>query len=706
MAIAKRYVDESEKINKQIRESYEYFFENNQRFHDCRRYVYQSSLTDKDRDFLSKVKWPMVEFNTLKPYVSRLRGEFSKQTPSIEVCSKADATQTDYILNNILESHIRAILDEANQNQFSDNLYEDSITGGYSVAKVYTDYESENSFNQVIKLERVYDPTLCFFDPLARMSHKGDGQYCGEHFPMRKEEVEEIFGLNLDDELFVSGKDGFSWYYQTQTQKIALVCHFYKKKNKEIRKVMLADGRVMEKQKYQQMVENWSDVTEPPVIVKERNVKKTIVCRYTLIGGIVREYIETDFSYLPLVFVDGDSKLLNYSGATYQRTIPFIEPALASQRMKNFTGQAFLNDILTLMQQKIMMPIDAFPEKMEQAKMWLMPQLASVLLYNDRDPQGNPITPPTPIVRQPIDPSIYNSFVGADDAVRSVLSTFDVSEGVNNNDLSGKAIVEAATQSNSVAMPNIMNFNAAITQIGNIILDLIPKYYVTERTIPIIDASGERSFVSVNNGMINFDYDPTLLSCMVKPAVNFEIQKQRSLDLLISLSESLPAFGALMNQPQALGVILDNISIRGGDKLKQISNQAATQPPQPNPQMMAVQAKMQEIQGDIQYKMAQLQNEQQKMQLDAQNQAVANQIKYLQLQIEQQQLELSKYQTILQAELDSRDQNIQVQKAGVEQEAKLADLQMAAMDMRHKHDMDVSDRIDKMINENKFGALS
>jgi len=60
----------------------------------------------------------------------------------------------------------------------------------------------------------------------------------------------------------------------------------------------------------------------------------------------------------------------------------------------------------------------------------------------------------------------------------------------------------------------------------------------------------------------------------------------------------------------------------------------------------------------------------------------------------------------LQAELDSRDQNIQVQKAGVEQEAKLADLQMAAMDMRHKHDMDVSDRIDKMINENKFGALS
>ena len=143
MAIAKRYVDESEKINKQIRESYEYFFENNQRFHDCRRYVYQSSLTDKDRDFLSKVKWPMVEFNTLKPYVSRLRGEFSKQTPSIEVCSKADATQTDYILNNILESHIRAILDEANQNQFSDNLYEDSITGGYSVAKVYTDYESE-----------------------------------------------------------------------------------------------------------------------------------------------------------------------------------------------------------------------------------------------------------------------------------------------------------------------------------------------------------------------------------------------------------------------------------------------------------------------------------------------------------------------------------------------------------------------------------
>lgn len=695
MQVAKRYVDESDKINCQIRESHEYFLDNIERYNECRSAVYNTSLTDSDTEFLSKLNWPQIEFPILKPYISRLRGEWSKQTPSITVNAKSDQVANDD-LNDFLENHIRAIIDDANKEQFEDDVFSDTVTGGFSVMKVSTEYESDSSFNQVIKIGRVFNPTLCFFDPLANKSHKGDGEYCGEHFPMHKDDVEEMFNIDLNSVSFSRATDGFNWYYQTQEHKIALVCHFYNKKYKTVRKVLLANGVTITKDAYNDVVSKWTDVAEPPAIVKERDVRQTKVCRYTLVGGIVREYVETDYSHLPLVFVDGDSAMLTESGSSYQRTVPYIEAALGVQRMKNISGQALLNEIMTMMQQKVMMPIDAFPEKMEQAKPWLMPQVASVLLYNQWDHKGQEVSPPTPIFRQPIPPEIPNTFVGSDDAARGVLSIFDPNEGINNSDLSGKAIVEAATQSNAVAMPYVMNYMAALTQASNIILDLIPKYFVTPRTVPVIDSNGDRAFKMINSGgsdSISTQYDPTILSCLVEASVNFEVQRQRDLELVINLSQSMPAFGQLMSSPGAIDIILQNIDIRGIDKLKDLAEKAAQTPPPPNPQMQAMQLKSQEIQGDQQYKMGQLQLQQQKMQMDAQNQGFENQIKSLQVQISQQQLDLSKYQTVLQAQLDSRDQTIQIQKAGVEQESDMAKMAIAHMDMSHNHNMDIHDRL-------------
>lgn len=713
MAVAKRYTDEAEKINKQILESHAYFSENVQRYHDCRKAIFKSSINENDEAFLSKLDWPRIECNVLKPYISRMRGEWSKQTPTISVSAKSDQISDDN-LNEFLEGHFRAIIDDANQSQFENEIFNDSVTGGFSVMKVFTEYESDSGFNQVIKLGRVFDPTLCFFDPLARKSHKGDGEYCGEHFPMRAEDVEEIFGMDLGNVSFARGKDGFDWYYQTQNQKIAIVCHFYKKKYRKVRKVLLANGVTMDKDKYMERINNWDadgHIAVPPKIIKERDVKTTTICRYTLIGGQVKEYLETDFAFLPLVFVDGDSQLLMEGGATYQRTIPYIESAIDAQRMKNFTGQAFLHEITMMMKQHYMMPREAFPNQQGLAENWLETQKPSVLLYEDKDKEGNPLSPPIPVQSRPINPLLYQAFVDADDTVGGVLSHFNVNEGVAQKELSGLAIQEAASQSNASGFTYIMNYMGSLTQVAVIFLDLMPKYYVTPRTVPVVDASGERGFKMINGNTpdsISTKYDPSSLGVIVKAAVNFEIQRQQALDTMERLSVSLPAMQQLLEAPGAINVILDNIDIRGIDKLKEIAEEAqeaaAKNGPPPNPQMMAMQLKQQELQADSQYKQAQLQADsaykqsqiqlqQQQMQIDAQNQDMQNQIKMLQVQQAQQTLDLSKYQTLLQAQLDARDQSIQIQKAGVEQEAHLEELQMAAMDMGHKHALDIHDRL-------------
>jgi hypothetical protein len=172
-----------ERIKSNISTSYLYFDDNYKRFRDFRRFVFCESVTEEQRSMLRRLNRPATEFNILEAYISRLLGEFSKQEPSIAVSPAEDSPLSDELCK-LVENNIRHVMYDANKNSFAYELYKDLLSGGFSVAKVWTEYASPMSFDQVIRWDRVFDPTLCGFDPLARTSHKGDGEYSFELFPM------------------------------------------------------------------------------------------------------------------------------------------------------------------------------------------------------------------------------------------------------------------------------------------------------------------------------------------------------------------------------------------------------------------------------------------------------------------------------------------------------------------------------------------
>jgi hypothetical protein len=132
-----------------VSKSYIYFKENAKRFHDYRKYLYKSTVSEQQKALLQKQNKPYVEFNILEAAVSRLLGEFAKQEPSIEV-TPSEGNPVGHQVIDLVEGHIRHIFYEANRDNFSYTLYKDTLTGGFSVAKVYTDYSSEMGFNQNI----------------------------------------------------------------------------------------------------------------------------------------------------------------------------------------------------------------------------------------------------------------------------------------------------------------------------------------------------------------------------------------------------------------------------------------------------------------------------------------------------------------------------------------------------------------------------
>ncbi len=501
MEIAKKYVEELPRLKKNVRNTYTYFQPNYKRFNEFRRFVFDSSLTDDDKLVLDALKKPKIEFNIGEAYISRLRGEFSKQQPSIVVTADDGAKVSSELIDTV-ENHLRHILFDANKNGCEYNVYTDILSGGFSAIKVTTEYAHSMSFNQVIKFDRVYDPTLVGFDPLARQPHKGDGRFCFELFPKSREEFEEEYpNIDLHGVDFTRNVDGFNWSYSNNQEEILLICDFYEKKKRRKKIVELVNGHVMTMDDYADFVERWnaSGMIEQAPAIKgsPRWTDIETICRYRFIETKMLEYVETDFPALPLIFVDGNSILIREGtnqGSFIQMTRPYIYHLKGLQQLKNFAGQTLANELENLVQHKFKVAKESLPDEQSYLDAYTNIQLANTLVYKafkDNDPK-QAVPAPMEIQRVPPPSEVISTFTLVDQMAQSILGSYDASLGINDNQLSGTAIVEGATQSNAAAMPYIVGFLQALTQIANIVVQMIPKYYKTSRTIPIVNAEGER----------------------------------------------------------------------------------------------------------------------------------------------------------------------------------------------------------------------
>ncbi len=576
-------MDRLEAIKKNVEDAHGYFEDNAKRYHKFVRFVFKTALDDPTIQNLRTLQKPPIEFNILEAIISRLRGEFAKQEPSISVRA-ADGIRVDTLtpefLNTleVLEAHLREIFFDATNDSLEYNIYSDLLAGGYSVVEIFTDYINEMSFEQKIKVERVFDPTLTGFDPLARESHKGDGRYCFKIVPWTIQEFKEEFpefktaGFNFTRNLDSS----FNWSYKNAEQEIVLVCDYYEKKDKKVTIVKLSNGHNITMNDYKILQQMWNDagfIEQCPIIIDQRRTVIQTICRYRFCELGVLDYVETDFKYFPLIFVDGNSINMQdgENGATYQMTRPFVYHAMGMQKLKNFAGQTIGAEIQNMVMHKFKVAIESIPEEYKDA--YKNVQVMSVLAYNaffEKNPEV-PLPPPQEIQRTETPQLVQAIFNGSDQTTQMILGSYDTALAVNSDALSGKAIQQGALQSNGAALPYLMGYIKGLNRIAQIILDLIPKYYRTPRSLPIMKSNGKRSYQIINDATqrdaIMMNYDPNDLCVKVEAGVNSNIQKQMALEEITNMMQASPMFAAFINE-KGLETLLDNMDIRGIDHLK------------------------------------------------------------------------------------------------------------------------------------------
>ena len=676
---AKRYQDDLERIKTNIRRSHDYFKPNYDRYNEFKRFVFEASLKEEEITLLQTINKPQLEFNILEAYISRLLGEFSKQEPDIEVRAD-DQESADPVSIKFLEQHLRHVMCDSSNNHTRYEVYKDVLGGGFCALKVITDYANETSMDQIIKIEKVYDPTLCGFDQLARYSHKGDGRFCFELYPMAKEcFLEDYPDIDISKITFRRDFAGFNWSYLNDNTETLIIADYYEKKKKDTILVRIVGNKTMTKKKYNEMLNNWEDFAAPPAIIEERRTQITTICRYRLIENMVLEYKETDFSYLPLIFVDGNSVVIKTpkNGNIRQVTRPYVYHAKGAQRLKNYAGIALANEIESIVQHKFIIKKEALPKEQE----WLAaikdiqkPSNIVVNAFYEKNPNQPIPDPIREIMKVPAPPETLQAFTGSDSLIQNILGSYDASLGINNNQLSGIAIVEAASQSNATAMPYIVGFMQGYQREAQIYVDLLPKYYTTPRTLPIMDEEGKKEYVKINQEEgLNLFYDANCLNVIVNAGASFQVQKSRTIMMVKEMMGMSPLFAEFINE-KGLNFVLDNMEGKGIDQLKKM-----------------VDGWLQELQQRKQMAMQQQQAEMQnnpniiKNQMNMQKMVMDKDRHDKQFEIDMAKLRAEQEKVLFDMQKEREKNAVQLEKAATERAVHHADIELRRHDQRHRH---------------------
>lgn len=717
---SEKHQSQLDRIKDNIRESYLYFEHNYLRFNEFRKMVFVSSLTERDRELLRALERPSLEFNILEAYVSRILGEIYRQQPAVSVNTN-DPSKSNPQVIKFLEAHLRSIFEDRTNKHKIYEIAKDVLSGGFSAAKVYTDYTSEMSMRQMIDFERVFDPTLCGWDPVSVLSHKGDGNYCFEIIPRKKEEMKEEYPkLKVDEFTYSKAVEGFKWSYKSNKNDMILLVDYYEKKKRRVKIVELSDGRVITNDKWKEEEEQWQfhsmlatfHGVMPPTVVKQRYTMTESIVRYRVCESKVLEVEETDFKHLPIVFIDGNSVLIRPTngGNMRQETRPYVYHAKGAQRLKNTAGIALTNEIESTVQHKFMIKEEALPEQKEYLQAWKQYQKPSLMVYKgflDDNPEIPIPDPVTPVMRVGAPPEILNGFVGVDSLVQTILGSYDASLGINDNQLSGKAINAGASQSNTAVMPFITGLMHGLQRIGQIYVSLVPKYYQTPITLPYIDDRGQRKYVSLQKQDDVLNFDDNVLNVTIEAGASFRVQKEQTLAQIQALMGVSEQFAAFINA-KGMDFILDNMEGNGIEQLKamalQWEQQQAQQANQPNPAMMQqqneqakIQIEQQKVQQQAQQAQSDQQLEQHKLLLQAQEQETKKQIEQMRLahDTQQQAIQLHIEQMRSATEIKSQEDKRELEEMKL-QLAHINNMLKLKMDeLRLLHEKERADKEDK-----------
>lgn len=388
----------------------------------------------------------------------------------------------------------------------------------------------------------------------------------------------------------------------------------------------------------------WDD-GEMVRIEEKRPSKRHKIIHYRLAGNYELDKTEFPSEQLPLVYVDNNSF---YDKTGKQITRSFFGDCRDTQRYINYlrTQSAY---ILKVSRYDQWIGSKKNVASLDTQRNWRDPTAIQGMLTYDESPEG---AKPEQIRPPELSQSLFQQYQLAIEDLYTSTGLYPARMGNNGDEASGKAI-DARTRQGSYATYVFFNsINRAIATGGEIVNEMIPRVYDTERVLTLMMPDEGIKNVTINKQgddygeHIENDIRKGTYQVRLKPGPSYEGQKEQALESLREVLQVDPTTFNLVADLYAENLPLANtIEIKNRLKTRvspQVIEAGKTgQMPQeqgPSPEQMQAQAQMQAMQADAQYKQAQIQLKQQELALKQKEMETEIEIERMKLEIAQMEL--------------------------------------------------------------------
>lgn len=511
---------------------------------------------------------PRYTIDRISGALNQLIGNQRQTRTGIKVIPQTDGNEKTA---QVLTGLIRSIEQLSNADNAYDSAFTEQITGGYGGWRILSDFESDDSFDQTLTIKPVNSASSSlFFDPAAQEYDKRDANFAFLTTAMLLEDFKEKYPdaapIDFNHDRYKDARIR-EWFGE---EGVRLAEYWYKIPFKK--KIgLLSDGRVIDLEEEKKVLDELK--TSGVTIVREREVQSFKIEMRVMSGvEFLTEPQQWAGKHIPLVPVYGETALID--NRMYIRGK--VRKAKDAQRIYNYATSAAIE--ATALTPKD--PIWITPEQAKGNEVALRnfpTQNSPFMMYNP-----DPLSPGAP--QRGGAPQLQTALLQqVNQAATDIHSTTGLEPASLGNvpELkSGKAIEAQQAMGDRGSYIYQDNLRKSKQYTGEILVDLIPRIYDTERVIKVLGADENIEEVTINEHQYNDLNEPILdretgdlvivndlslgkYSVTVTTGQNFATKRQETVNQLVNLSASSP-----MVQELALDLIVDNMDLNKGDEIK------------------------------------------------------------------------------------------------------------------------------------------
>ncbi len=506
---------------------------------------------------------PCLTNNVLPTFVDQVLGDQRQNKPAIKV-SPVDkisvdiahgeegetknetlkisnvAGSKDYELGEVFTGLIKNIEYNCDAETAYDMAFQSAVQGGFGYLRVLSDYESDDGFEQSLKIKHIDNTFSVTMDPSAREVDYSDMGWCFIDDLMTTESFKSKYPDATADS--VGGENEGSWFQENAVR----VSEYFCRKPVVREMALMSDGSTY----YTDEIKDIEDeLLENGIkVVRTRKVKTFKVLWYKITGSEILEGpTELDCETIPVVPVFGKSITIK-NKKTYMSLIRHSKDA---QRMANYWDTQATESV-ALAPKAPFIAQEGHTEGRENEWGAANTSNASVLTYipqysNDRGPRREQ---PASVPAAEITLAMNSS-----DKIKATMGMFDASLGNTGNETSGRAIIARQRQGDRGTFTFSDNLTKAIKRIGRLSVELILANYDTERVVRIKFPDDTEDFVRLNKQIFDdesgewvtiHDLGVVKYDVVVTTGPAYATQRMEAAESMIQFAQAVPSAAAAM----------------------------------------------------------------------------------------------------------------------------------------------------------------